>query len=49
MVLDSGRLIEFDSPKALLTKDYGVLRTLVDESVDREQLYAMAASTTHLE
>ncbi|KAF9029722.1 hypothetical protein BDZ89DRAFT_1065204 [Hymenopellis radicata] len=42
MVLDAGRLVEFDSPKALLEIPDGKLRALVDESSDREALYAMA-------
>ncbi|KAI0775463.1 hypothetical protein BC629DRAFT_1595092 [Irpex lacteus] len=41
MVLDAGRLIEFDSPKELLRRP-SLLRALVDESADREALYAMA-------
>ena len=43
MVFDAGRLVEFDTPKSLLlagTKSY--LRTLVDESEDKANLYAMA-------
>ncbi|KZV91533.1 P-loop containing nucleoside triphosphate hydrolase protein [Exidia glandulosa HHB12029] len=42
MVLDAGRLVEFDSPKALLEKSGGLLRSLVDESADRDDLIAMA-------
>ncbi len=42
MVLDAGRLVEFDSPKALLELPNGKLRALVDESSDREALYTMA-------
>ena len=41
MVLDAGRLIEYDTPKALLQKQ-GLLRALVDESADKDVLYAMA-------
>lgn len=41
MVLDAGRLIEFDSPKALLQRE-SLLRALVDESADKDILYAMA-------
>ncbi|KAF8827742.1 hypothetical protein HHX47_DHR4000402 [Lentinula edodes] len=41
MVLDEGRIIEFDSPKRLLEKEGGVFRGLVDESADRAKLYAM--------
>ncbi|KAF7305977.1 ATP-binding cassette transporter [Mycena chlorophos] len=42
MVLDAGRIVEFDSPKALLQNDGGLLKALVDESADKETLYAMA-------
>ncbi|KZV73085.1 ATP-binding cassette transporter [Peniophora sp. CONT] len=42
MVLDAGRLVEFDAPRVLLEKEGGYLRSLVDESGDRETLYAMA-------
>jgi ABC-type multidrug transport system fused ATPase/permease subunit len=41
MVLDAGRLVEFASPKELLEKD-GLLKALVDESADKDILYAMA-------
>lgn len=41
MVLDAGRLIEFDSPKKLLSRE-SLLRSLVDESADKEALYEMA-------
>ena len=42
MVLDAGRLVEFDSPRALLEQKGGLLFTLVNESPDRETLYAAA-------
>ncbi|KAJ7481603.1 hypothetical protein FB451DRAFT_1030640 [Mycena latifolia] len=42
MVLDAGRVVEFDTPKALLKNKTGLLRALVDESGDREVLYQMA-------
>lgn len=44
MVLDAGRLVEFDTPRALLEKKDGLLYTLVDQSADREILYAAAFS-----
>ena len=44
MVLDAGRLVEFDSPSNLLKKEGGFLKSLVDESGEREVLYAMATS-----
>ncbi|KAK7461891.1 hypothetical protein VKT23_008323 [Stygiomarasmius scandens] len=42
MVLDAGKIVEFDSPKALLQIEGGRLRALVDESNDRDTLYEMA-------
>ncbi|CAE6467389.1 unnamed protein product [Rhizoctonia solani] len=42
MVLDAGKIIEFDSPVALLRKEKGAFKSLVDESGDRDRLYAMA-------
>ncbi|KAF7340426.1 Multidrug resistance-associated ABC transporter protein [Mycena venus] len=44
MVLDAGCIVEFDSPKELLKIKDGKLRALVDESGDRETLYAMAGA-----
>jgi hypothetical protein len=41
MVLDAGRLMEFDDPRELLKKD-GLLKSLVDESANKDLLYAMA-------
>lgn len=41
MVLDAGRLVEFDSPRELLKRE-SLLRALVDESADKDTLYAMA-------
>ncbi|KAH7922933.1 hypothetical protein BV22DRAFT_1197033 [Leucogyrophana mollusca] len=43
MVLDAGKLVEFGSPAELLKNEEGMLRALVDESGDRDALYAMAA------
>ncbi|TFK76776.1 hypothetical protein BDN72DRAFT_873327 [Pluteus cervinus] len=45
LVLDAGRIVEFDTPKNLLAKENGTLRVLVDESSDKETLYAMAQGT----
>lgn len=42
MVLDAGNLVEYDSPKVLLQQDGSLLRALVEESADKEALYAMA-------
>ncbi|KAF8157940.1 multidrug resistance-associated ABC transporter [Crassisporium funariophilum] len=50
MVLDDGRIVEFDSPQSLLRKEDGLLKALVDGSGDKVALYAMAegrASTSH--
>lgn len=44
MVLDAGRLVEYDAPKALLETKGSLLRALVDESADKDVLYAMANS-----
>ncbi|KAH9912641.1 uncharacterized protein B0H18DRAFT_889646 [Fomitopsis serialis] len=46
MVLDAGRVVEFGSPEELLKKPKGLLKALVDESGDKEALYAMAEGTT---
>ncbi|KAL1741080.1 hypothetical protein HDZ31DRAFT_46206, partial [Schizophyllum fasciatum] len=42
LVLDAGRIAEFDSPSELLKKEGGRLKALVDESGDRATLYEMA-------
>ncbi|KAK0208414.1 hypothetical protein DFS33DRAFT_1411920 [Desarmillaria ectypa] len=42
LVLDTGNIVEYDSPSALLKKENGRLRAMVDESNDRDTLYAMA-------
>lgn len=42
MVLDAGRLVEFDKPSELLKMEKGMLKALVDESGDKDHLYAMA-------
>jgi hypothetical protein len=36
--------MEYDSPKELLKRQDGLLRALVDESADKEELYAMAGA-----
>ncbi|KAF9462732.1 P-loop containing nucleoside triphosphate hydrolase protein [Collybia nuda] len=40
MVLDAGRIVEFDHPSQLLKKEGGFFRSLVNESGDKEALYA---------
>lgn len=42
IVLDAGRLVEYDSPKNLLEKKDGYFRSLVDQSGEKEELYRMA-------
>jgi ABC-type multidrug transport system fused ATPase/permease subunit len=42
MVLDAGRIVEFDKPSELLKNSRGMLRALVDESGDTDNLVAMA-------
>ncbi|KAJ7061977.1 hypothetical protein C8F01DRAFT_986919, partial [Mycena amicta] len=42
MVLDAGKIIEFDSPKSLLQNHNSRLRALVEESGNKAELYAMA-------
>ena len=42
MVLDAGKLVEFDTPATLLKKE-GFFKSLVDNSGDRATLYTMAA------
>ncbi|KAM5539757.1 hypothetical protein V8D89_006570 [Ganoderma adspersum] len=44
MVLDAGRIVEFGTPSELLRNEKGFLRALVDESGDKDNLYAMAAA-----
>jgi len=44
MVLDDGCIAEFDAPKALLEKEGGLFRQLVDQSEDKEALYKIAFS-----
>ena len=41
MVLDAGHLLEYDSPKVLLQNENSFLRALVEESADKDDLYAM--------
>ncbi|KAL0579441.1 hypothetical protein V5O48_002547 [Marasmius crinis-equi] len=48
LVLDAGRIVEFDTPKALLEKKDGKLKALVDESNDRAILYEMAEGKRHV-
>jgi ABC-type multidrug transport system fused ATPase/permease subunit len=47
MVLDAGRMVEFDAPAELLKNKHGLLRALVEESLDKEELHAMAEGKVH--
>ncbi|EJU03262.1 P-loop containing nucleoside triphosphate hydrolase protein [Dacryopinax primogenitus] len=42
MVLDAGKLIEFDTPTALLKKKDGLFKSLVERSGDRDELQEIA-------
>ncbi|KAJ3568574.1 hypothetical protein NP233_g5623 [Leucocoprinus birnbaumii] len=42
MVLKEGQIVEFDRPKTLLQKEQGYFREMVDNSGDRNELYALA-------
>ncbi|EKM83611.1 hypothetical protein AGABI1DRAFT_66408 [Agaricus bisporus var. burnettii JB137-S8] len=42
MVLDAGRIVEYDSPANLLKNKNGFLHSLVEESGDKQHLYEMA-------
>ncbi|KAH9041259.1 hypothetical protein EDB85DRAFT_1921835 [Lactarius pseudohatsudake] len=44
MVLDAGRIVEFDKPSELLKLENSRFRSLVDESGDKDLLYSMASS-----
>jgi ABC-type multidrug transport system fused ATPase/permease subunit len=46
LVLDAGRIVEFDTPKALLDKEQGRFKALVNSSLDKEALYAMVGVRT---
>jgi ABC-type multidrug transport system fused ATPase/permease subunit len=41
LVLNEGRLVEFDSPANLLQKEDGVFKGMVDRSGDKETLYGL--------
>ncbi|KAH9894788.1 multidrug resistance-associated ABC transporter [Cubamyces lactineus] len=42
MVLDAGRIVEYDAPRMLLQKEGGYFRSLVDGSGDKAALYTQA-------
>jgi ABC-type multidrug transport system fused ATPase/permease subunit len=42
LVLDAGKLVEFDTPANLLRNEGGYFKSLVDKSGDKEDLYRMA-------
>ncbi|PPQ64837.1 hypothetical protein CVT24_008202 [Panaeolus cyanescens] len=43
MVLDAGKIVEYDSPSKLLRKEGGIFKAMVDGSGDKQALYAAAA------
>jgi ABC-type multidrug transport system fused ATPase/permease subunit len=45
IVLDEGRLIEFDSPANLLQKEGSAFKGMVDGSGDKEMLYTLAGAS----
>ncbi|EKM51019.1 uncharacterized protein PHACADRAFT_177708 [Phanerochaete carnosa HHB-10118-sp] len=42
MVLDAGRLVEFDTPRVLLEKEDGLFHALIEQSADKDLLYMAA-------
>ncbi|KAJ7791217.1 hypothetical protein B0H14DRAFT_3094524 [Mycena olivaceomarginata] len=46
-IMDADKIVEFDSPKELLKIENGKLRALVEESGDREALFAMAGADSN--
>ncbi|KAF9257847.1 multidrug resistance-associated ABC transporter [Marasmius fiardii PR-910] len=42
MVLDAGRIVEFDTPRELLNREGGLLKALVEESADKDVLVDLA-------
>ncbi|KXN81115.1 ATP-binding cassette transporter abc4 [Leucoagaricus sp. SymC.cos] len=49
MVLDAGKIVEFDSPANLLKNENGFLHSLVEESGDKQRLYEMAGGKHSIE
>ena len=47
MILDNGRIIEFDSPGSLIKKEGGLFKSLVDGSNDSSALYAVVKDSVH--
>jgi len=47
MVLDAGRIVEFDKPSELLKIESGMFRSLVDRSGDKDLLYQLAQDGRH--
>ncbi|KDQ18018.1 hypothetical protein BOTBODRAFT_155037 [Botryobasidium botryosum FD-172 SS1] len=43
LVLDAGKIVEFESPAVLLEAEGSYFKSLVDESGDKEAIYSMAA------
>jgi len=44
MVLDAGRVVEFDTPQRLLENESGYFKQLVEESEDNDLLPRLAVS-----
>jgi len=42
MVLEAGSIVEFDRPAVLLEREKSLLKALVDDSMDKEDIYAIA-------
>lgn len=43
LVLETGRVVEFDSPSKLLRTLGGSFKAMVDKSANRDELYRLAA------
>ena len=39
MVLDAGEIVEFDNGKKLVQNEKSILKSMIDESKDKNQLY----------
>lgn len=46
LVLSDGKVLEYDTPKALLSNPEGFLRSLVDSSSEKSDLEALAGFTS---
>uniref|UniRef100_A0A8H7XNY7 P-loop containing nucleoside triphosphate hydrolase protein n=1 Tax=Psilocybe cubensis TaxID=181762 RepID=A0A8H7XNY7_PSICU len=48
MVLDNGKIAEFDTPKTLLSNNTGMFHALVERSADKEMLYELAEKKSYV-